>query len=80
MQFTDGNRIDLHLFPITKLDELEKDKVITREIVDSYLTSLKKYDPTLRCVDVQYLSGVSHSKGWPEVWKKSSKKNIQCKE
>jgi len=33
MQFTDGNRIDLTLFPIAKLDELEKDR-LSRVLLD----------------------------------------------
>lgn len=57
----------------------KKDDIITETISNSYLDKLMEYDPNLRCVQVQLISGVSHTKGWEEVWQRYADEVVGCK-
>ena len=57
----------------------EKDDIITETISNSYLDKLMEYDPNLRCVQVQRISGVSHTKGWETMWQRYADEVVECK-
>jgi len=57
----------------------EDDDIITRPITESYINHLKKYDADLKCVEVQKINNVSHTKGWESVWQRYVDKVIACK-
>jgi len=57
----------------------ENDDIITETITNSYLDKLMEYDPNLRCVQVQRISGVSHAKGWETVWQIYVDEVVGCK-
>jgi len=57
----------------------EEDKTITRSQTESYLHALREYDPALQCVYVLNLAGVSHVRGWEDIWNLYAGKVIKCK-
>jgi len=57
----------------------QKDDIITETITNSYLDKLMEYDPNLRCVQVQRISGVSHTKEWETVWQRYADEVVGCK-
>lgn len=53
-----------------------KDKVVTREVLESYLRAIKKSDSELACVQLIVAEGVSHASGWERFWIESGARQI----
>ena len=56
-----------------------QDSIVIPEIIESYLASLRKHDPELRCVSTQSVAEVSHVTGWEEFWRKRSDPMFVCR-
>ena len=54
------------------------DEIITRDITNSYINALTKYDPELHCVDVIETGAPSHNSGWETYWRMQKHTPIQC--
>ena len=55
-----------------------KDSVIVPDIIESYVSALKKYDAQLHCVALQPISGATHETGWFEQWQTLSTQTTAC--
>ncbi len=54
------------------------DTIITKDITDSFIEHLKKYDENLSCIKLIELETPSHSTGWDSIWQKYQTYTQKC--
>jgi hypothetical protein len=76
------------LNPIDYVDQLKDipqihfigsdDDIVPAEVVNSYISEVKKVDSGLHCIFTQTFPDVSHTDGWESVWKQNLRREIRC--